>query len=772
MSLNPYALSVFLIALIAAATAAGAWRRRPVPGAVCLAIMQAGTAISLSAYAMELTSTAQDAKLAWALLAYAGCALSAPASLLLVLWYTGRAEWLRRRRAAALFIPACLAVGIALTTPWHRLHYSAAWIDASGPIPMLRKAYGPLYLPVLLCLYSYFVAASLLALQMLWRSSRMHRGQTGVVLLGVLLPLIAHAAYVSGYRLLGFLNPVYLSYALTGLLVAWGLTRFQLAQLRPVARETLFENLRDGVLLLDSQGRVVDLNRSARALLGVCGDPTGRPLQQVPGLAPEIRAGCLAAGDAPIELQAGGTPPRWLQVQASVLPDGAGQPIGRQVVLTDITAHKQAKLDLQSLNASLEQRVQERTAELRHMQQELAIALVDRTRQLSALFDMVLVGGQSLGLPDLLDRSLDKVMTTLGGCAICLHEWNAAAAELCLLAERGFDAAARRSAERWPGDQLDSMDAPRAVFDLDEAIAPGYAQLPGCHAYLGALILVNGRRSGLLSLWWTQAHAIQIEDIALFSTMADQIGIILENARLRQRIERNAAQQERRRLARDLHDSVAQSLHSLVLFADTIQCRMALGQTSQWQPLMGDLAESARQALKEMRLLLYEMRLPDQDSLPLVEALRLRLGSVEQRAGLCASLEVDDGAAWPAECEGDLYAVATEALNNALKHARASRVAVRLGELPEGVELSVEDDGCGFDPQHPTAGGHGLHSMAERAGHVNGSLIIRSASGRGTRVALRIPRPEVQRADPPAPAMAFSERGQAVAVLRGSEVSV
>jgi signal transduction histidine kinase len=705
------------------------------------------------------------------LFTYLGSALSIPAALLLVLWYTGHTEWLSRRRVAALFIPPALVACIVMTTPWHHLHYSAVWIDASGPIPMLRKAQGPLYLVNFGCLYVYLAAAALLALQMLWRSSRVYRSQTAIVLLGMLLPLAAHMAYVAGYRLFGFLNPAYYAYALTGLLAAWGLFRRQLLQLRPVARETLFENLRDGVLLLDGRDRIMDLNHSARGLLGIDGDPTGQPLQRVPGIAPEVRAGCLAASNTPREIHIGGPSPRWLQAQASVLADRAGQPIGRQVVLSDVTARKQAELALQALNAGLEQRVQERTAELTRMQQELAVTLVDQTRKLSALFDMVLMGGQSLGLPELLDQSLRKVMAVLGGHAVCLHEWDASAAALSLLAERGLDAPARSAAERWPGEWLHSPDMPRTVFDLSSDAAPDFARLPGYRAYLGAPIHLRGQRVGALSLWWSDAHRIQIEDIALFSTMADQIGIILDNARLRLRIERQAALQERRRLARDLHDSVAQSLHSLVLFADTIQRRMALGQTGQWQALLGDLAESARQALKEMRLLLYEMRPPEQDPPRLADALQLRLGSVEQRAGLEARLEVEGEANWPAEWEGELCAVATEALNNALKHARASRVAVRLRQLPQGVELSVEDDGCGFDPQHPPAGGQGLSNMAERVGRLNGALTIRSAAGQGTRVMLRVARRAGPRSDPTAPVPAGAERAVADAVPIDSEVT-
>jgi signal transduction histidine kinase len=106
--------------------------------------------------------------------------------------------------------------------------------------------------------------------------------------------------------------------------------------------------------------------------------------------------------------------------------------------------------------------------------------------------------------------------------------------------------------------------------------------------------------------------------------------------------------------------------------------------------------------------------------------------------GIEAHLVVGDAVTWPKSWENDLYGIAMEALNNSLKHARASQVDVSLGGNGQGIDLEVSDNGRGFDLAHPGAGGLGLRSMAERAERMGGSLTVDAAAGCGTRVHLHV----------------------------------
>jgi len=210
---------------------------------------------------------------------------------------------------------------------------------------------------------------------------------------------------------------------------------------------------------------------------------------------------------------------------------------------------------------------------------------------------------------------------------------------------------------------------------------------------------------------------------------------------------------ERNRLARDLHDSVTQSLYSLTLFTQAARERAEVGDLERVQRSLARIADIAGRGLKEMRLLVYELRPLALEDNGLVKALQQRLEMVEGRSGLQTRLvvEPDEAVELPAHVEKELYRIAQEALNNALKHAQATSVTVRLAVTPSSalrgepvepsgqattgqrIEFEVSDDGCGFDPGAVAGkGGMGLTSIRERAAGFGGTLSLISAPGQGT----------------------------------------
>jgi signal transduction histidine kinase len=206
------------------------------------------------------------------------------------------------------------------------------------------------------------------------------------------------------------------------------------------------------------------------------------------------------------------------------------------------------------------------------------------------------------------------------------------------------------------------------------------------------------------------------------------------------RAEELAVLQERSRLARELHDSVTQSLYSLTLLAVAGQ-RMI--QAEDLQQIAGNqdrLGEIAQQALQETRLLVYELRPLALGREGLISALEQRLETVERRAGIQARVLVDGEVGLEADLEEELYRIAQEALNNALKHARASQVMLSVRVAEGSVTLEVADNGRGFDVAgiHDT-GGLGLMGMQERSDKIGGQLTVRSAPGEGTRVTVTVP---------------------------------
>jgi signal transduction histidine kinase len=201
---------------------------------------------------------------------------------------------------------------------------------------------------------------------------------------------------------------------------------------------------------------------------------------------------------------------------------------------------------------------------------------------------------------------------------------------------------------------------------------------------------------------------------------------------------------ERNRLARELHDSVTQSLYSLTLLAVAGQRMIQAEDLQQIAGNQARLGEIAQQALQEMRLLVYELRPLALESEGLIGALEQRLETVERRAGIQARVRVEGEVELAPDLEEELYGVAQEALNNALKHARASQVVLSVRAAEGSVVLEVADDGQGFDPvEVRDTGGLGLISMQERADKIGGQLSVDSAPGEGTRVKMSVQRPAI-----------------------------
>ena len=229
------------------------------------------------------------------------------------------------------------------------------------------------------------------------------------------------------------------------------------------------------------------------------------------------------------------------------------------------------------------------------------------------------------------------------------------------------------------------------------------------------------------------------EEVTLLASIADEVGVAVEHARLYQQAEQLAVVRERERLARELHDSVTQSLYSLTLLAEAAQRLVGVGDFGRVQGYLARLAEIAQQALKEMRLLVYQLRPLVLRREGLVGALQQRLDAVEKRTGVKASLLVEGEIELSATTAEALYRIAQEALNNALKHASAAWVKVIVRACTSHMELEVIDNGKGFDPDAlDDAGGMGLVSMRERAEKLGGTLTVLSAPGEGTRIIVRV----------------------------------
>ena len=198
-----------------------------------------------------------------------------------------------------------------------------------------------------------------------------------------------------------------------------------------------------------------------------------------------------------------------------------------------------------------------------------------------------------------------------------------------------------------------------------------------------------------------------------------------------------AQEEERRRVARDLHDEVNQALAAILLRLEAL----AQDAPPERAEEVAELKRLASQAMDELLSLARALRPAALDDHGLVPALESQLHALRERTGIVTQLITDgDPSRLDEEQQTALYRVAQEALVNAGRHGEATRVEVELAASAEGAELHVRDDGSGFDPSavRATEAGLGLEGMAERARLVGGELDVRSAPGAGTEVTLRL----------------------------------
>jgi signal transduction histidine kinase len=267
----------------------------------------------------------------------------------------------------------------------------------------------------------------------------------------------------------------------------------------------------------------------------------------------------------------------------------------------------------------------------------------------------------------------------------------------------------------------------------------GYPWIQGVTSLFVVPLRVETKVIGVINILDKPGEVTQ-EDERIIDLFADQAAIIIEHIRLQDQAEQLAVLEERQRLARELHDSVTQALYSVTLYADA--ARMAFS-AQKWRALETNLQEvrnMAREAMYDMRLLVFELRPFMLETEGLVSVLRARLTAVEDRTGLKTEVLVDGERRLPIAIEEELYRIAQEGLNNVVKHAAAKHVRIHIKYDENSVSLEMIDDGLGFDLKTADqSGGFGLQGIKERVQRLGGSQEIESTPLEGTRLKVKVP---------------------------------
>ena len=418
----------------------------------------------------------------------------------------------------------------------------------------------------------------------------------------------------------------------------------------------------------------------------------------------------------------------WQSVSARAVRDEAGRLLYYEGTVEDITDRIRAY-------QTLEQRVEERTQEIERQR-----------RELEALYQADGYLHQHLRLEQVLEALVDVAKTIFQADKTGVMVWDEQRGRIEVRAARGFSLESLAQMSYRPGEGvagrvfLTGEMLAIENFQRDSSIARTIADREGIRAMLSVPITIGPEVFGVFGLNYLAPRQFTDNEKRLFLALAQRAGLAIQNARLYEQAQQAAILEERQRLARELHDSVTQALYSQTLLAEAGRRLARAGDWERVENFLARLGDTAQQALKEMRLLVYELRPLAVERDGLVGALQHRLDAVEKRAGVKARVRVDGEFELPGAVEGELFRIACEALNNALKHAGASSVTVTLFADEGQLVMEIEDNGRGFVVGEAVDdGGVGLSSMRERVERLGGSLHIIAAPGQGTRIRTLLP---------------------------------
>ncbi len=398
--------------------------------------------------------------------------------------------------------------------------------------------------------------------------------------------------------------------------------------------------------------------------------------------------------------------------------------------------------ELDRLGRSLRQMAAALDADTR----ERETLLTERARanaRISALYDVAVTLNQSLEPDEVLRLALEKLIAYTGMNAGAAYLVDEHSSRFRLTLAVGVDDENRAEMQGY----MEEDDYQKLLAHI--ASRPSLTQLmlhriAGYTGRFRSAVCVplrwKGRELGVLTLLSLADVALSGDAIQLIEGLATQVGTALEHARLTARSRQLAVSDERNRIARDLHDSVTQTLFSISMMAQALPSLIERqpARAGERATRLGDLS---RGALAEMRMLILELRPQALQEMGLAEALRRHVEGWSSREGIEADLVVDGlQRRLPQSHEEALFRVAQEALTNIAKHSQAQHASLRLDFEPERVCLTVDDDGGGLG-KGPTGSGLGMTTMRERTEALGGCFSAGPREEGGSRVQSWVPSP-------------------------------
>jgi signal transduction histidine kinase len=365
-------------------------------------------------------------------------------------------------------------------------------------------------------------------------------------------------------------------------------------------------------------------------------------------------------------------------------------------------------------------------------QQQAAMDRVSRLAEAnSLLFSLQRVAQTlpaSLDLEEVLDSTVGRLRTMISHDAIGVYLLDSATQQMVPARTNGIANPRPYDLHQLPRGLQMAIDSPKTVrFDK---LIDGHAVAPESRSGLYAALRTRGTLVGMIAIESNSPDAFGQQQSEVVHGLSEPFGIAIDNARMFLRIGTLAADEERKRIARDLHDHVGSSLAMIGFEVDRV-ISMASDHPDM-EPALRELRQQVSAVITDVRETLYDLRTDVSDTRDFVETTREFLSRVEQRSGITTECRLQLGQRLPLIVERELWQIVREAIVNAERHSKASSIAVH-GRRENGtITLSVRDNGVGIDPKRARPDSYGLTGMRERALRLDGDLTVRSLDTGGT----------------------------------------
>ncbi len=709
-----------LIVLISLVILIVALRKSKVTGAISLIYLSAFLILWSSAYVLVELFPSHASELFWMAAAYLSATLVASAELTFSLSYTNRSHWITPFSLSLLGVMPALTQILFWVGPWRDIFFANP-VNSFSHVLSFAGSWANINT---LYMYNLVFAAVLLLMDTFLRKPRSLLTYSGTILAGAILPLLALILNLIGLIPLPQIELLLAAFTLTAAGFAYGLFNQRLIEVIPVTREAVVEGMDDGWIVLDAQNKIIDINPAAEKMIGMSGGKIyGQPISSVLSDFPNL--GKTLDGIRELEMKRSVRAQdqwRYLNIRISPLLDRHHKLFGSLIVWRDITERRLAE-------------------DARQRARDEMFVLLNAISSAAS---------HAIDLDDFLSESIYQI----------IYPFRSQLVGIFLMDERGkIDNEPRlflASHFGFPPDAVNEMAFPSAsspLFDwvlknrqpllienINNDLRIPIAMRDSEFACFLAVPLITpaGEESkliGCICLARKEKPIFSQDEIVRLSTISDQIATLIDSDRRRKLA---ITLTERQRLLRDLHDSVSQKLYGLVTLTEAAQAALEAGSSVNPAQVLIRIGENARQAVKEMRLFLYQMQPIDVEKEGLISVLHHRLAAVEGRADIKARLLADENISISKEKEVALYYVAQEALNNVLRHAHAKSVSVSLKQGRRNVIMEILDDGCGFDPKKVDRAGLGLKNMKERILQANGKIKMISKPDQGTKIIVTV----------------------------------